>query len=140
MLAYIDEVIVPYVQLKRKELKLSSTFPTFDHFSGQTSQVVFDRLVKHHSKTCTDRLQPMDSSINKPLKSHLKSSFQKWYASEIQKQIKDVAEGSPLTPVDTRISVIKPLHAKWLMDAYDYIKSKPKIVNGFKAGGILNRI
>ncbi len=51
MLAYIDKVLIPYVELKRKELNLSPTFPAlvlFNHFSGQTSQAVLDRLEKHH--------------------------------------------------------------------------------------------
>ena len=51
MISYIEKVIVPYVESKRKELQLPPTFPAlmlFDHFSGQTSQVIFDTLKKHH--------------------------------------------------------------------------------------------
>ena len=146
MIAYIDKIFVPYVKLKRKELQLPSTFPPlmlFDHFSGQTSQVIFDKLEKHHfmhvliPKTCTDRLQPMDLSVNKPIKSRLQSSFQAWYSSQVKKQMQE-APGSSLTPIDTRLSIIKPVHVQWLIDAYNYIKSRPEsIINGFKAAGIL---
>ena len=146
MIAYIDKIFVPYVKLKRKELQLPFTFPPlmlFDHFSGQTSQVIFDKLEKHHfmhvliPKTCTDRLQPMDLSVNKPIKSHLQSSFQAWYSSQVKKQMQE-APGSSLTPIDTRLSIIKPVHVQWLIDAYNYIKSQPEsIINGFKAAGIL---
>lgn len=87
-------------------------------------------------KTCTNRLQPIDLSVNKPIKDRLKT-FQNYYACEIQTEANksDLA----LTPVDFCLSTIKPLHAQWIIDAYDYIKSKPVIIrNGFKAAGIID--
>ena len=37
------------------------------------------------------------------------------------------------TLTDLRLSIVKPLGAKWMVDLYNYIKQKPKIVhNGFK--------
>ena len=42
-------------------------------------------------------------------------------------------------PVDLRLSVMKPLGAKWLVELHDYIKGKPDIIkNGFKEAGIPN--
>lgn len=146
MIEYIDKIIIQHVDSKRKELGLSCNFPAlvlFDHFSGQTSQAIINKLDLMHvliPRTCTDRLQPMDLSVNKPIKSCLQSSFQKWYASQIQKQIQQ-SPSSSLTPVDIRLSTIKPVHAKWLIEDYDYIKSRPEIIiNGFKAAGILEKI
>ena len=90
MLQYIDRLICPYVERKRKELQLGSEFPAlvmFGDFSGQTTQVIFDHLKKHGimyvliPKTCADRLQPMDLSVNKPFNDRLKQSFQTWYVS-----------------------------------------------------------
>ena len=52
----------------------------------------------------------MDLSVNKPIKTHLQSSFQEWYAAQILKQIIR-APNSSLTPVDMRLSTIKPVHA-----------------------------
>ena len=112
MLNYIDKIIVHYVNCKQKELQQPSNFPAlllFDHFSGQTSQAIFDMLEKHHlmyvliPKTCTDRLQPMDLSVNNPIISRLQSSFQEWYASQIEKWIQ-WAPNSSLSPVDVRMS------------------------------------
>ena len=41
--------------------------------------------------------------------------------------------------LDLRVSVMKPLGAKWLVELYDYLKGKPDIVkNGFKDAGILD--
>ena len=41
--------------------------------------------------------------------------------------------------VDLKMSVMKPLGARWLMGVYDYIKSKPDIViNGFRGAEIIH--
>ena len=43
--------------------------------------------------------------------------------------------------VDIQFSVIKPLHAKWIVKFYDYIKSKPEIVcNGWRKSGITKKL
>ena len=43
--------------------------------------------------------------------------------------------------VDVRLSVIKPLHAKWIVKFYDYLKSKPDIViNGWRKSGIIEKL
>ena len=44
-----------------------------------------------------------------------------------------------MEPIDLRMSVIKPLGAKWLVNLYDCLKSKPSIIiNGFKEAGIID--
>ena len=57
------------------------------------------------------------SVVNKPLKDHLKHSFQVFRAglktTEEGKQPEDVK-------VDTRVSIMKPLGAKWITSAYNY--------------------
>ncbi len=63
-----------------------------------------------------------------------------WYALQVEKQIRQ-NPGKPISPIDLRLSIIKPLHAHWLIDAYDYIKSRPYNCNKcFKAAGILDKI
>ena len=77
---------------------------------------------------CTDLLQPLDISVNKPAKLFLRSKFQEWYSDQVCQQLikkQDVA-------VDLQLSVVKPLGATWMMQFVDYIKTKPEIViNGF---------
>ena len=89
---------------------------------------------------CTDRLQPVDVSVNKPLKSHLRNNFTRWYASQVQEQLE---KGTSIeeVKVDLRLSVMKELEAKWLVSAYDYIKGNGSIIqNGFKEVGILDAV
>ena len=87
---------------------------------------------------CTDRLQPLDLSINKPVKDFLKRKFQSWYADRISQQLK---EGKAINPVDLRLSVMKPLSAKWIVEAVAEIgQRKEVIINGFRCAGIVEAL
>ena len=141
---YIKKKIVPYVQSKQKELQLPEDFPAlaiYDVFKGQvTKKSVLDLEANniytvHVPANCTDRLQPIDLSVNKPAKEFMRRKFQEWYTIEVQKQLDQGA--TDITPVDLRMSIMKPLGAKWLVSLYDYFKTNDSIVlNGFKAAGI----
>ena len=85
---------------------------------------------------CTDHLQPLDMSVNKLAKNFLRQQFQEWYATQICQQLQSEDESKP---VDLRLSIMKPLKAKWLVMLYDYFKSREDIIkNGFKGAGITN--
>ena len=84
---------------------------------------------------CTDRLQPLDVSVNKSAKVFLRRQFQDWYSEQICQQLQ--RGDNAVQPVDLRMSITKPLGAKWMMGLYDYVKSKPEIIkNGFRQAGI----
>ena len=83
---------------------------------------------------CTDRLQPLDLSVNKSVKDFLRQQFQEWYNGLVCAQV----QKSWVELIDLRLSVVKLLGAKWMDKLYNYLKSKPEIVcNGFRAAGIL---
>ena len=56
-----------------------------DNFKGQITEAMTELLERHRIHTClilanaTNRLQPIDISVNKPAKSFLKK-FKMWYA------------------------------------------------------------
>lgn len=145
MKEYIEKIIIPYVDRKRKELKVSSDQPAlaiFDVFKGQQTEDIAELLEENNiyvvsvPANCTDRLQPMDLSVNKSAKEFMRSKFRDWYATQVQQQLD---EGADIAPVDLRLSTMKPLGARWLVSLYDYLKERPSIIeNGFKAAGILN--
>ena len=84
---------------------------------------------------CTDRLQPLDVSVNKSVKEFLRQKFHSWYAESVSTQLNGTKAKEP---IDLCLSIVKPLVAKWLVDLYDYMKTKPEIIrNGFKEIGIL---
>ena len=147
MKAYIEKIIVPFVNSKRKQLKLNTdhrALAIVDKFKGQCTPLIVEILdsnnidVVYVPANCTDRLQPMDLSINKPAKHSLKEKFQLWYAEQVVKQEE---ETKVLKPVAFPMKIMKPLGAKWLIEFYDYVVGKPEIVkNGFKAAGITDAL
>ena len=139
----IEKILFPYVNEKRKELRLQSDYPAlviFDKFKGQGTEMILKLLEEQHiyvvivPENCTDRLQPLDVSVNKSAKTFLRQQFQEWYAQKICQQPSGETEKMP---VDLKLSVMKPLGAHWMVKLYDYLKSKPEIIqNGFKGAGI----
>lgn len=102
---------------------------------------MFELLEENHVNivlvpaNCTDHLQPLDISVNKPVKSFLRKQFQEWYAQKICDQLREPP--TQVDPVDLRLSIVKPLGARWMVKVYDYMKSNPEIIrNGFKGAGI----
>ena len=63
---------------------------------------------------CTDKLQPMDVSINKPVKDEMKKRFQCCYAGEVHKQLKAVTLGE--VKVDVAAAAIKTKSACQLVN------------------------
>ena len=135
-------VLLPYIKNKRKELGLHDNFPVkvlFDAFKGQTTHSTNQLLeqniisVVNIPANCTNKLQPMDLSVNKNLKEFLKNQFGDWYSKMVFRELDE----SSRVPVDLRLSVMKPLNAMWLKEAHMYLRKNPSIIkNGFKASGI----
>lgn len=72
----------------------------------------------------------MDLSVNKTIKDHLKRQFIEWYFSRVYN---DKADVKP-TSVDLRLSIMKPLNARWIVSTYDHLKENTNV--GFKEAGI----
>ena len=95
MLRYVEKVIVPFITKKQVELNLACDHPThaiFDVFRCQTEQFLAALKEQHIQvvfvpANCTDLLQPLDLSVNKPFKDHIRSKFVDWYAAEVRKQL-----------------------------------------------------
>jgi len=139
MKLYITDVTLPYLHQARQKLDLSPTHRVlliFDNFKGQCTEVLLKLLDAENINVilipanCTNQLQPLDLSVNKAAKEFLHNQFQQWYASQVCLQLEGKAE---MEPIDLRMSVIKPLGAKWLVNVYDHLKSRPSIIiNEFK--------
>ena len=86
--------------------------------------------------------QPLDLTVNSSAKAFFKRKFAEWYSKEIHKQL---VEGKEIDQVDVvlRLSVLKPLHAKWIVEFYDDMtsgKGKDVIANGWKSAGIMEAL
>lgn len=75
-----------------RSFEVGSYTPTLDGFKVQTTKLTHSLFAANSIMTiltppkCIDTLQPLDLSINKPMKDHLKSKFQVCYAIEIKKE------------------------------------------------------
>ena len=105
-------------------------------------QSVLDKLEENNimvifvPPNCTDLLQLLDVSVNKPLKAEIKKRFVSWYSDKVQQQLND---GTPIQEVNVsmQMSRMKTLATQWLVGAFDYVQNNEQfVVNGFKRTGI----
>ena len=136
MTDYLNKVLIPYVERKRLELHLGSRYPAvvmFGNFKAQCTAEILQMLDDSRiyviliPPNCTDGLQPMDLSVNKPAKDFLQNKFQTWYSKQVCSQFQGKS------PIDTRTSVVKPFGAEWMIALFSYFQGRPEIIiNGFK--------
>ena len=114
----------------------------FDVFKGQVTEKVNSVIeenncvIVHVPNNMTDKFQPLDLTVNAQAKQFLKSKFECWYAEQISKQLDDRSNVYDIQ-VPLKLSVIKPIHAKWLLGLYDRLQNSPySIINGFEMAGI----
>ena len=147
MLHFIDHVLVPYIQTTRETLGFDSSqhaLALFDVFAAHRCDSVLQALERNNIKccfipaNCTGELQPLDVTVNQMFKLELKACFTKWYAGLVKEQLEHGVELGAIKP-DLRISILKPLHARWLMEAIAKVRSDV-IVNGFEKSGIKESI
>ena len=80
----------------------------------------------------------MDLSVNGAFKTHMKEEFTQWYADTISDKLASKDE-SLSSPVDLRISLLKPLHANWIMNTFDTVsKDKACIKRGWHLAGLID--
>ena len=149
-LKFIDEIILPYVQTQREKLGCEdqTDLLIFDVFRGQTTDKVFKVLEDNHilvtkiPANMTHLFQPLDLTVNKAAKDFTKQKFSDWFTSQINTGLDNGRELDDIE-IDYRLSVLKPLHAKWLISFYNYMtttKGQEVISNGWKRSGIFDAI
>ena len=92
MEVYITKIIVPYIAETKRKSSIPLDQPAlllFDNFKGQCTEKLLKLLDSNNidvvliPPNCTDRLQPLDLSVNKAAKEFLQKKFQNWYATKI---------------------------------------------------------
>ena len=144
-----EKVFLPYVRNKKEELDLRSTKKWIliaDVFKRQWTDKLMSLTEKHHRKmvpvpyNMTNDFQPLDLTVNRSWKSFLRDKAQIWYEELVQVQIsKGIAPES--VSVNLKISILKPMHAKWVTQYYDHIRTNEDIVkNEWRRPGITKPI
>ena len=86
--------------------------------------------------------QPLDLTVNKAAKNYTKQKFSDWFTCQINAGLENGQELDDIE-IEYRLSVLKPLHAKWLISFYNYMtttKGQEVISNGWKRSGIYDSI
>ena len=141
MKRYIKKIIVPCVEKTKWDMKLPSSqraLCIMDNFSAQCTDGIIALFESYGIDTVcapansTGELQPMDISVNKPVKTFLKDEFQNWYAKEMLTQLDDTAgtkqSDVSFKPITFPMGRMKPIAAKWIMDAVHYIYTHPVLI------------
>ena len=120
----VDEIIAPYVVKTRAELKLAEdqkALLIWDVFREQMTAEVKKRLCLLNIEcvyvpaNMTHFFQSLDLTVNGSGKQFMKKEFVTYYSDSVKRQLES---GTNLedVEVDFRLSVIKPLHAQWLVN------------------------
>ena len=89
---YITEVIVPYIKAVHANNGLNDDHPALviiNNFKGQVTDGIVQLLDDNNihlvklPANITDRLQPMDISVNKAAKDFLRHKFNEWYSEQV---------------------------------------------------------
>ena len=145
-LKIIEEIIGPYVTKERPKLSSSNqaTLLIMDVFKGQMTNPVLKKLEEHNilltrvPKNITHLFQPLELTINGYFKQFMKRKLVEWYANKL---IRVLDDGQDLESImnDFKLSTVKPLLAKLIMEAYDHLKSsrgKDICLKGWEKRGI----
>ena len=146
---YFRNIIFPFLEKKRQELKLkddAKALLIFDVFKGQTTNAVTKLLQENHCviirvpNNHTNLFQPLDISVNKSAKCFITGKYQDWYAEKVLDELNRGVRPHDVK-VDVRLSKIKPLHAKWIIQMYHHLKnSKDLIISGFRKAHIIDAV
>ena len=89
-----------------------------DNFKGQVTRSLSSLLDNNNIHFCllppntTDRLQPLDISVNKPAKDHLTRQFIQWYSEQVLAQLEEEVSNLDeleIEPIDLSMATMKEL-------------------------------
>ena len=81
-----------------------------------------------------------DLTVNREAKQFMKDQLTSWYSAQIQSQL-DSGGVRDDVDVDLRLSVLKPIHATWIVSMYNHLSSSEgrqswSIAKGWKKAGV----
>lgn len=124
--SYIEEVVLPYTKGRWAIL-------LWDHFKCHYSQEIVEMCLNNHiiiiliPARCTPVLQPLDISVNKSLKSYLRSSSERFKIDQIR-----------CGDIDQEISVVAPNRSYIILEVCNFTEKDISGINGFRKIGFYN--
>ena len=119
-----------------------------DVFRGQMTTPVIEKLTSNNIQlvkvppNLTHIYQPLDVTVNGAAKQFMKKKSVEWYAKQI---IAEMNKGTAIENIDVKmkLSTMKPLHASWLIQLYNFMTSSAGqdiCINGWKRSGIYDAV
>ena len=74
------------------------------------------------------------------MKSFMKKKFTLWYSDQVIRALDEVKDIKDVD-ISLKLSIVKPLHAKWLIEMYNHMTSsegRDVCLKGWKVAGILD--
>lgn len=140
MCEYADNIIGPYLN-NRKGVWL------LDCFAAHRSKEFRDHMAAKHANiiilyipaNCTSVLQPADIFQNRPMKHHIKTSFQYYLVQEVSHgRMKKFNPQPTSIDIDTGAAKMKNLWLQWVLDANQYMsEKKDTVIKGWQKSGLL---
>ena len=116
----------------------------WDVFKGQKTNKVLCKVASLNIEVVsvpanmTHFFQPLDLTVNREAKTFITDQFTSWYSAQIQSQL-DSGVVLDDVDVDLRLSVLKPIHATWIVSMYNHLSSsegRHSIAKGWKKAGV----
>ena len=119
-----------------------------DVFRGQKTENILivlkdnNILLGRVPSNMTHIFQPFDFTVNGTFKTFMRKKFSEWYSRQILHALENGCEVMD-TKVDVKLTIMKPLYAKWLSEFYNYINfsdGQEITRNGWLRAGITDAI
>ena len=96
------------------------------------------RFTNNHTNNHTNLFEPSDISLKKSAKCFIANKYQDWSAEKVLQQLNRGVAAHDVE-VDVNLSIMKPLHAEWIIKMYDHLKrakQKQIVISGFRKAHI----
>ena len=147
------EHIILYVKNQCKILKLDAEYPAMlimDVFKGQMTDPVKEILKKNNivlqrvPANLMYLFQPLDvqGGPNGYAKKFMKKKFTLWYPDQVQRAM-DAGKSMGEIDIDLKLSVLKPLHASWLIELFNHMTlpgGRAVSLKGWEVAGITEAV
>ena len=144
-----EKVIFPYLRTKKIEVgypQKQFSLIIMDTFKDQDNEEIKSLCLENNCKLVivphnqTNKFQPLDLTINQKVKKFVSNQFNKWYAERVSRQLTNRK-----SPADAKFSLklsdYTPLHAKWMVERYEYLKEqKQSVIKRFGKAGIMEAV
>ena len=139
------EIIFPYLE----DPKRSKSNPLKDYaliimdtFKGQDNDTL-KKLCTEIScdvvivpRNLTNKFQPLDLSVKKPVRSFTQNKCNDWFADHVFTELQNGKDPTNVK-ISSKLPDLKAIHARWIADWYDHVtKEKEMIVRGFNSASI----